>query len=196
MGPSPLTWMRPETALPQQKRHHPPGSRTRSETTPSRWSRAQSAWRGLLSWGWTRAACIDLRSALSPPRARYPADKFPGDESGRQGSLRLVGLAHQHCQVVQRRAGVRPQVPQRVPLHDRQAERFQGLVRCPVVLHLQRLTQRSCTDAAVTTTASGGNALDAETIAALLRDFGLDQVDLRPTVPGGPVLVDGRCRLP
>jgi hypothetical protein len=65
-----------------------------------------------------------------------------------------------------------------------------------VVLHLQRLTQRSCTDAAVTTTASGGNALDAETIAALLRDFGLDQVDLRPTVPGGPVLVDGRCRFP
>ena len=39
---------------------------------------------------------------------------------------------------------------------------------------------------------NGGNALDADTVAARLGELGLGHVGQRPTVPGGPVLVTGQ----
>jgi SAM-dependent methyltransferase len=39
---------------------------------------------------------------------------------------------------------------------------------------------------------NGGNSLDSNRMASTLRELGLSDVDQRPTVPGGPILVVGR----
>ena len=81
---------------------------------------------------WTLAQAGHAVQVVDPAPGPDAPDQSAGLHPGREGAEGLVGLEGEHRQVVQRGARMGVQMPQRVPLHERHAERAQQIGRAHV----------------------------------------------------------------
>lgn len=92
-----------------------------------------------------RAGLVDLLPARGEPVVHGPArtrdalDEAALDHPRGEGAHRLVGLEGELGQGMQRRVRLLAEVAQYIPLHERDAELGQALVRSPMMAPLQTL---------------------------------------------------------
>ena len=71
--------------------------------------------------------------------AGHAFDQSAIDHARRQGAEGLIGLKSQNREIVQRGIRASAEVPQRVPLHERESERGQRTTGCPMMAVLEPL---------------------------------------------------------